>query len=99
MESPGEMGTGPRRQRARANVIERCSPIDSGDGRGTNGSDGKFAGDRSALTSEPGLYRFYLQLIADFSGRILVRSNATLSSLCPHLFAGCCTADAFLKHG
>src|SRR5438876_442861 len=33
----------------------------------------QFAGDRSSLTSEPGLYRFYLQLIAAFSGRILVR--------------------------
>jgi len=29
----------------------------------------------------------------------LVRPSATLSSFCPHLLAGCCTADAFLKHG
>ena len=39
----------------------------------------QFAGDRSSLTSEPGLYRFYLQLIADFSGRILVRRCANRS--------------------
>jgi len=76
------MGNRARRQRARANLIERCSPIARR--RPWNKQEPwetrrQFAGHRSPLTSEPGLYRFYLQLIADFWGRILVRRMKTFA--------------------